>query len=192
MMRKLFFIPLILFACAESAELSDATVEGLSSVPAEVKKEPYADNPNLVKVTIERAPGLPSEQGDYLNGTKHGTWTVYHNNDLVKSVTTYLNGVKQGVHIEIDDRGQLLVKTYYHNDEYDGDYLAYKRTKVVERRFYNNGKLEGTLKKYYDNGNIMEESIYENGKLNGIAKWYDQEGNVTLEYEYQDGRLVKQ
>ncbi|MEM1408036.1 MAG: toxin-antitoxin system YwqK family antitoxin [Bacteroidota bacterium] len=190
-MRKLFLIPLILFACSQSPELSEASLEGLASVPAQAKKEPYADNPNLVKVTVERAPGLPSEQGDYLNGQKHGTWTAYHNNDLVKSITTYLNGVKQGTHIEIDDRGQLLLKAYYHNGEYDGSYLAYKRTKVVERRFYKDGKLEGTLNKYYDNGNIMEESIYQNGKLNGVAKWYDQEGNVTLEYEYQDGQLIK-
>lgn len=190
-MRKLLWIPIFLIACSQSAELNEATIEGLASIPVEAKKEPYAHNANLIKVTLERGPGIPSEQGDYFNGQKHGTWATYHNNELVKSVTTYIDGVKQGVHVELDDRGQLLLKAYYNNGQYDGDYLAYKRTKVVERRRYNNGKLEGTLKKYYDNGNIMEESIYQDGKLNGIAKWYDQEGNITLEYEYQDGQLIK-
>ncbi|MEM9855929.1 MAG: hypothetical protein AAF843_01155 [Bacteroidota bacterium] len=190
-MRKLFLLPLFFIACSQSSELNEATPEGPSGIPAGAKQEPYSHNANLIKVTIERSPGIPSEQGDYLEGQKQGSWTTYHNNELVKSVTTYLRGVKQGVSVTIDDRGQLLTKAYYNNGQYDGEYLAYKRTKVVERRFYNKGKLEGTLKKYYDSGNIMEESIYQNGKLNGIAKWYDQEGNVTLEYEYQDGQLIK-
>ena len=87
-MRKLFLIPLILFACTKSSELSNASIQGLASVPAHAKKEPYADNPNLVKVTIEQTPGLPSEQGDYLNGQKHGTWTAYQNKGPILKLMT--------------------------------------------------------------------------------------------------------
>ncbi len=189
-MRKLFLLSLIIFACNRSTSSNVATVEDLADLPASAKKEPYSDNPDLVRVTIEASTGIPLEQGNYLNGKKYGTWTTYHSNELIKSITTYINGVKEGTHVEINDRGQITLKAHYHNGQYDGDYLAYKNIKVVERRFYKVGKLEGTLKKYYDNGDIMEESIYENGKLNGIAKWYDQAGKVTLEYEYRYGQLI--
>ena len=190
-MRTIFVIPLILIACNQAPKINQDTIAGLANAPAGAKKEPYEDNPNLVRVTLEKTGGGVMQEGNYLNGKLHGTWTVYHLNELVKSMTTYVGGVKEGMHLEIDDRGQLTLKAHYHNGEYHGDYLAYKNRKVIERRFYENGKLEGTLKKYYDNGNIMEESLYANGKLNGMSKWYDQQGNVTLEYEYDNGALVK-
>ncbi|TRX48935.1 toxin-antitoxin system YwqK family antitoxin [Fulvivirga sp. M361] len=190
-MRKLFLIPFIFIACNQTPELSDATIGGLASAPEGSKKEPYEDNPDLVRVTLEKTGGGVMQEGNYLNGKLHGTWTVYHLNELVKSMTTYVAGVKEGTHLEIDDRGRLTLKAHYHNNQYHGDYIAYKNIRVVERRRYDNGQLEGTVKKYYDNGNIMEESLYANGKLNGVSKWYDQEGNVTLEYKYEDGALVK-
>ena len=190
-MKRLFLLPLLLMACNQQPGLNDIPVEQLADLPAGAKKEPYADNAALVKVTVERSAGIPLEQGTYLNGERHGTWTTYHNNELVKSITTYVNGLEEGAHVEIDDRGQLTLKAFYHSGALDGEYIAYNRTRVVERKFYTNGKLEGTVKKYYDNGNIMEESLYKGGKLNGISKWYDQQGNVTLQYEYKDGDLVK-
>ncbi|MCG8386668.1 MAG: toxin-antitoxin system YwqK family antitoxin [Cytophagales bacterium] len=189
-MKRLFLLPFLFAACQQTG-LNDTSAGSLAGLPAGAKKEPYPGNPALVKVTLEKSAGIPLEQGTYLNGKRQGTWTTYHNNELVKSITTYVNGVEEGAHIEIDDRGQLTLKAFYHDGALDGDYIAYNRTRVVERKFYNNGKLEGTVKKYYENGNIMEESLYKNGKLNGLSKWYDQQGNVTLQYEYKDGNLIK-
>ena len=82
-MRTLFLLPLIFFACNQSTRSAETIVEGLVDLPASAKKEPYADNPDLVRVTIETSPGIPLEQGDYLNGKKHGTWTTYHSNEIV-------------------------------------------------------------------------------------------------------------
>lgn len=190
-MKNFFLIPLIFVACNQTLETGSTTVGGLEGAPAGAIKEAYEDNPNLVRVTLEKAGGGVKEEGDYLNGKLHGTWTVYHPNELVKSVTTYVDGVKEGTHIELNDQGRLTLKANYHNDQYHGDYTAYNYTRVIEKRFYKNGKLEGTVKKYYDDGSIMEESLYTSGKLNGVSKWYDQQGNVTLEYEYENGKLIK-
>lgn len=79
----------------------------------------------------------------------------------------------------------------YHNDMLHGEYKEFKYTVVKEERNYQNGKLEGLTKVYYDNGKIMEEGAYKNGTRDGVSKWYDQEGNVTIEYEYKNGQLVK-
>ncbi len=184
----LAIISFYMFSCENSQEFSQATVEGLSELPASATKEPYESNPELVKVTLNEN-GVKSI-GDYLSGKKSGNWTEFHSNGLIKSVTGYINGVKQGGYSEIDDRGQLQVSAFYHNGELHGEWKKFNRNKVKEERTYINGKLENMIKIYYDNGNIMEEGSYANGVRDGLSKWYDQEGNVTIEYEYKAGELV--
>ncbi len=189
-MRKIFVIVFstYLMACTNSAEFSEATISGLADLPANAVKQPYDNNPDLVKVTITEATGI--KEGDYLNGKRAGTWTEYHQTGLVRNITSYVDGVKQGAYLEIDDRGQLLKVAYYHNGELHGTYKEFNRARVKEERNYANGKIEGIAKVYYDNGNIMEEGAYTNGLRHGVSKWYDQEGNITIEYEYKDGELV--
>lgn len=189
-MKKLMLILSVgLLGCNAEVEYSAETVEGLAALPATAVKEPYEDNSNLIKVTVNGTDHI-SAQGDMFNGKKAGTWTEYHPNGVVRSVTTYVDGQKQGAMLTIDDRGQLQTRSYYHNGVLHGDYIVYNRTRIKEERHYITGKLEGALKKYYDNGKIMEESYYKNGLMHGMAKWYDQEGNVTIEYEYDNGKLV--
>lgn len=191
MKNSIFLIICVAFlACENKEDFSSATVEGLSELPEGAIKELYESNPDLVKVTINQASGAKQQQGDYLNGRKHGNWTEYTSDGLVKSVTSYVDGKKQGSYIELDNRGQLLIAAYYHNDVLHGDWKQYIRTKAKEERVYVNGKLEGTVMIYYDNGKIMEEGSYANGVRDGLSKWYDQEGNVTIEYEYNAGELV--
>ncbi len=45
---------------------------------------------------------------------------------------------------------------------------------------------------YYENGKIKIEGIFKDGKANGIIKVYDENGQVALEEEWRDGvRVVK-
>jgi len=192
-MRALITISLlsILSACGGKEDRS-ILVDGseFPPIPASAIKEPYPDNPELIKVTINNSQGNIVSQGDYNRGFREGTWTEFHPNGFPMAMTSYVNGSKQGLWMTLDNRGQLLERAYYHEDQLHGSYIMYNRTRIKEERFYKNGALEGQLKKYYDNGNIMEESTYSEGKLNGIARWYDQEGNVTIEYEYKNGEWI--
>lgn len=72
-----------------------------------------------------------------------------------------------------------------------GEYKEFNYATVKEQRNYKNGKLEGLVKIFYDNGKLMEDGMYQNGLREGVSKWYDQEGNVTITYEYKNGELVK-
>ncbi|MDX1627200.1 MAG: toxin-antitoxin system YwqK family antitoxin [Fulvivirga sp.] len=192
-MKKLTFLCVMLLliaSCKESAtDFSDETVKGLSELPEHAEKVPYEDNPNLVKVNILHVDGSASE-GDYLDGERHGSWTEFHKNGLVKSVTSYINGVKQGPHVEIGERGQLEIKAYYHANELHGKWIKYERSRILEERPYKNGKLHGIVKIYYPTGTIMEESPYVEGQRHGVAKWYDQNGIETIRYTYKNGELV--
>jgi len=187
----LLFTSLILISgCGGNNTNSPAISKNVEGYPENSEVMEYQDTPGVTKAIIKVA-GNVHKEGDYLDGQKNGSWTEYYGNGVVKSITTYVAGLKQGIEITMDDRGNLLSKKYFHNDMLDGESLQYKRGKIIEKKTYQNGMLTGLVSKYYDNGRIMEESNYTNGKIDGNAKWYDQEGNVTLEYEYSNGEFVK-
>ena len=43
---------------------------------------------------------------------------------------------------------------------------------------YNNGIVDGTFKKFYENGILMEEGTYKMMKKVGLWKYYDEAGNL--------------
>lgn len=131
------------------------------------------------------------EEGDLLNGKREGTWVTYHaNSGLVATVTGYRNGQKHGVFLRGDETGGITEKAFYVNDQLEGKRIVYNRTRIKEEANYQNGKLEGERKLYYDNGKLQEEGTFKNGKRDGEAKWYDQEGNPTIQYKYKNGEQV--
>lgn len=189
-MRKYTWVAaMALVACQNP---SDNAFASGSQIPEGAIIQNYESSPGLQKATLILDDMLLGE-GDFLNGQHHGTWTVYDDKGRLQSITTYLNGEKQGTEIVFETkRGYPKTKAFYHKNELMGQYLVYKNGKIVERRNYTNGALDGALKKYYTNGKVMEESTYVNGVIDGEAKWYDQEGNLTIEYVYDMGELVEQ
>ena len=91
----------------------------------------------------------------------------------------------------MNENGQVVKRINHHNDVRHGEYREFTYTTVKEERFYQNGKLEGTVKIFYADGKLMEEGNYKNGLRDGLSRWYDQQGNMTIEYEYKNGELIK-
>jgi len=151
----------------------------------------YPDQEGLSKVTVKNGIKILAE-GDYYQNKKHGAWTEYHDNQLVKSLETYFNGIKQGVSIRLSNNGEIIEKAFYKNGLLEGEFITYERRKVKSISNYSNGVLHGSKKSYYSNGNLLEESGYVNGKIDGLAKYYNQKGELLYEYTYQDGELVDQ
>jgi antitoxin component YwqK of YwqJK toxin-antitoxin module len=52
------------------------------------------------------------------------------------------------------------------------------------------GVLDGSLKTFFENGNLQSEAIYKNGKLNGIAKTYSANNELLSEINFKNGRPV--
>jgi antitoxin component YwqK of YwqJK toxin-antitoxin module len=159
-------------------------------LPPAAVMEPYNDGSGLVKATLYGANSIVLEQGDYLNGLREGVYTVFFPNGYINSTTGYVQGKKQGQNILMDDKGQLLEASTYHQDVLNGPYVKYNRSRIKETRNYVDGKLHGEVVKFYANGTIMERSNYSAGQLNGVSRWYDQQGNNTIAYEYNMGELL--
>lgn len=137
------------------------------------------------------ANGNVAEEGAVVNGQRNGAWLSYHaTNKRIKTITNYLNGMPHGVHLELNDRGQVEVKAYYSAGVAHGARSSYRFGKATEEAFYKNGELDGPYRKYYNNGKPEQESIFVNGKREGAAKFYNDKGELILQYEYKNGEKV--
>jgi antitoxin component YwqK of YwqJK toxin-antitoxin module len=153
--------------------------------------EQMNDGSSVVKMRVFGENATLKEEAFYKNGFREGGYTQYHDNQFVASTVGYLQGKKEGQLLVIDDKGQVQERSTYHNDELDGVYIKYNRSRIKETKVYSNGVLNGPVEKFYANNNIMERTTYKDGQLDGIARWYDQEGNLTIEYTYDMGELVE-
>lgn len=184
-----FLFSFLLVSCSLSVSNEPVDNNGGMDIPVNAIKEELSDG--ITKIKVNDGAGNLSQSGIVKDGKKQGNWVEYYPNAIIKSITPYVDGKIEGLRVEFGNSGQLEKSMEYHNGLLNGDYKELRYSSVKEERYYENGKLEGTVKIYYDNGKIMEEGLYKNGTRDGVSKWYDQGGNVTIEYEYKNGELVK-
>ena len=55
--------------------------------------------------------------------------------------------------------------------------------------FWNDGKLNGQARIYYNNGTIKFEGEFKDGKQHGNGKMYKQNGNFHLDADFEDGSI---
>ena len=58
---------------------------------------------------------------------------------------------------------------------------------IFVKNNFQNGKLEGIYKEYYESGALEAEGNFKNGKLEGILKEYDENGNLTQQTTFKNG-----
>ena len=62
-----------------------------------------------------------------------------------------------------------------------------KVSKLLQKRSFINGKAEGELIEYYENGVIKEKAYFINNKLEKEHLFYDKNGNLTKTEIYKNG-----
>ncbi len=130
-------------------------------------------------------------KGTLIDGVRNGTWISYHaGKDMIKLMTTYIHGKKNGVEMEFNDRGQMIRLTEYKNDELHGLSAKYQFGRPTEETHYKHGILDGHFAIYGSQGKIQRQGSFKNGKQHGTMQYFDQDGNVMLEYEYENGEKV--
>ena len=55
---------------------------------------------------------------------------------------------------------------------------------LISETNYENGKLHGYWKVYYDNGQLMHSLEYFFGQKNGYERWYYNNGKIKMETHY--------
>lgn len=96
----------------------------------------------------------------------------------------YHSGTKMGMRTEIKYRYGFK----------HGDTVFYNTypSSIGEITPYKYGKMDGTYKSYYANGNLKYEIEYKNGKVDGDYKEYYIDGSTLgIHYLYKDGKNIK-
>lgn len=138
------------------------------------------------------AAGNIIENGIVSNGKKDGSWMTYYTDDRghIKTLTNYIKGVKNGIHIEFNNRGQVEKREAYINDQLHGMVAVYKLGRPSTSTEYKYGQLHGKHIEYYQGGGIQKLVEFKNGKQDGILRYFDEDGKITLEYVYKNGEKV--
>lgn len=185
----LIFLVVAMSCSTDSPTSTDETTSAV--IPQNGVPQIFADTPDLKKLNFFDATGKIISTGYTKNERYAGSWVELYPNGLPKTITTYVDGKKEGLSLELTNNGQVSRQIYYHQNLKHGDYKEYNYAVLKEERFYENDKLEGLVKIFYGDGKIMEEGAYKNGTRHGISRWYDQVGTVTIEYEYDNGQLIR-
>jgi len=137
------------------------------------------------------ASGWLLSKGTLIDGVKNGAWMSYHeNSNKIKSITSFVNGVKNGPEIFLNDRGQIESVTEFKNDGFHGLVGKYKFGRPTEETNYVDGKMQGTFALYDSQGKLQRKGNLKDGQYHGKLQYYDSDGNVTMEYEYKNGEKV--
>lgn len=132
----------------------------------------------------------------YKSGNPVGIVREYYKNGKLKSEIPYNKGDINGVEKEYAENGELVVidtlvngqgsgeiRVYYGNGKIKIEYPFTKDRMMVEAKLYVPGLIDcvyaainGTIKTYYENGNLKSETICSEGK-NGLTKRFDKNGN---------------
>jgi antitoxin component YwqK of YwqJK toxin-antitoxin module len=136
--------------------------------------------------------GLVIEQGIVRDGMKNGMWVTFNEKGVVSQVSSYVNGLETGVRMEFSKNGQMEKKTTYVANQLDGAFGEYKFGKPIKEAEYKGGVRHGAYKEYFKNKGTLQKLVeFKNGKQDGKMQYYDDEGNVTLEYTYKNGEKVE-
>ncbi len=137
------------------------------------------------------ANGWALAKGTLQNGVRTGTWmSYYQNSNKIKTLTSYINGAKNGVHINLNDRGQIESLTEYKNDQLHGLSAKYTFGRPTEETNYKNGKIDGTFAVYDSQGKLQRKGELTNGQYHGKLQYFDDAGNLVMEYEYENGEKI--
>jgi antitoxin component YwqK of YwqJK toxin-antitoxin module len=133
----------------------------------------------------------PSIEYTYLNGIKHGPFTIFDFYGRKKTTGQYLNGNMHGKWLWFHDNGKVETEANYINGELDGDYIFYYDDGVIDTKYhYLLGNREGEIKSFHENGNLYVKANYLNNEYHGRRETYDPEGNLQIVRFYEHGRLM--
>ena len=151
------------------------------------------------------------------NGKREGIWKKYYNNSRIRYVGQFESGKEVGTfkyYSASSSKFPIIVKKYHKEDaladvqffttsgileseglmdgkKREGKWLFYHSDgkSIMSEENYVRGKLEGSYKTFYPNGELTEITTYKNGLLNGNYKKYSIKGLLYNDFNYVGGKL---
>ncbi len=126
-------------------------------------------------------------KGQYENDSKQGNWQYAIGNNFV--INAFYNKGKKDSLWTYTNGDRLISEVKYRNDKREGTAIGYynKRDNIQSTIPYQNNKIDGIKKTFYENGNIKFEVKYVKDTIDGDVKYYSIDGKVILHIIYKNG-----
>lgn len=183
-------ITLFIFSCGNKASSPSVAVSKSPGIEGFILEDVAGSS--IQKATKKDPSGVLLEEGQVASGKRTGAWVSYFPKDgRVKSITSYLNGLKNGVYFEMNDRGSVSIQANYVNDILDGKWVKYKYGSKAEKEVsYTMGQFDGAYREYHNNGKMMKEIMYKNGIQDGTFRQFNDKEQIIMEYLYKNGKKI--
>lgn len=174
-----------------------------------------AGKPDGLEEFITPRSPRPHRTVTYRNGVKHGPETLYregkrstevpwqegiitgvrrtyHLNGKVGTETGYVNGVAEGKSQSYDNQGRLSRDCVMKGGQRTGVLTDFWPETGRHRRVipYDLGKVNGTMREFYANGQLKREMPFRQDALHGVEKQFEADGTPTRTRYWIDGEMV--
>ena len=117
---------------------------------------------------------------------------LYYASGEVSRKHTEIDGKKEGKMTEYYKDGKVKSERMFENDVEVGTSVFFYQTGTVKERIYlDGGKLNGGDTTFYEDGKPQFMRNWNNGVLDGYIRKWDENGNMTYEARYANDKLVE-
>lgn len=158
--------------------------------------------------------GQMLERSEYrtINGQKHRSYTIWHDNGIMSSRGYEVDNRTQGLSESWHSNGNIKSMIGRYEERFVGPCTTWHENGKMESRFVArfeadpdlyetwwsngnphkverrvNGVLHGTKAEYYENGHLSYQFPYVGGKFHGLEKLYHENGQLNRRLDYVDG-----
>ena len=122
--------------------------------------------------------------------TSESIVTTVYPNGQIKTLSTLIDTLKNGIQLRLDTYGRLEKQEQYLFGKLDGKQIAFERGRVSMIKNYSNGLLNGTVERYTTSRRLSSSENYADGVKSGESKWYYYSGKLCATYNYDKGNIV--
>ncbi len=145
---------------------------------------------------------------EYVNGYMHGECKELYASGEVKKITNYVFGEKHGVseffgndthpkYVENYKKNRLQSASYYDLeealiggvDDYQGFKVSYQNGRLHRRLEITDGKIEGKMIHFFEDGSISNTYYIENGEKHGEEILYYESGKPKMRLDWYEGEI---
>ncbi len=185
------FSLLIMLGQSASAQANALATDTLNRVDELGRKQgwwqvaaPVADKPDYQA-------GKLIEEGSYADNKRMGTWVRYWPNGKVKSEINYVKGMPRGTYKLYYSDGKLEEQGAWDMDRNTGDFKRWHANGNLAQEFVfdAHGTRDGKQKYFHENGRLAVDVNIVKGREQGTLKRYFPNGDLEETMELQNGTL---
>lgn len=134
------------------------------------------------------------EEGTYEHGRKIGVWIKYNKDGkTIKLKGNYVNNRPKGNYTRYFTNGKIKETGTFGDEAHSGSLTRYHSNGKIayQASFDADGKETGTVKHFFENGNLEAEYGLKKGKVDGIYTQYNEDGSVKLSMKFSAGKVAE-